>query len=155
MCHQDFTPQITKLGINVHRVSRHFKILMFSDSRVSRHINILRSRVSTSRVSRHINNLRFWVSRISRHVKILRSWVFWVSRQKRQHKLQNPSRSQTLDSANAGSRICLGPWHKSGSTYSGQCTHHCNHESHRWFVPLVLATVLEPPRWSTAQHETC
>ena len=32
---------------------------------------------------------------------------------KRTCKVQDPSRSQTLDSANPGSRIFLGPWHKS------------------------------------------
>ena len=39
---------------------------------------------------------------------------------KRTCKVQDPSRSQTLDSANPGSRIFLGPWHKSDS-------HHVKH----------------------------
>ena len=42
---------------------------------------------------------------------------------KRQHKAQDPSRSQTLDSANPGSRIFMGPWHKSAPSHTHTVTH--------------------------------
>ena len=75
-------------------------------------IEILRSWVS--RVSLYIKILRSWVSRVLRHIKILRSG-FPESHEKRTCKVQDPSRSQTSDSANPGSRIFLGPWHKSAT----------------------------------------
>ena len=39
---------------------------------------------------------------------------------KRTCKVQDPSRSQTLDSANPGSRVFLGPWHKSDNSLTTQ-----------------------------------
>ena len=98
------------LGFQGFATYPHFKVLGFQGLAT---IKILRSWVF--RVSLHIKILRSWVSRVLRHNTISRSWVSRVPRQKGRARVQDPSRSQTLDSANPGSRTFLEPWHKSGN----------------------------------------
>ena len=97
------------LGFQSFATYTNFKVLGFQSLAITK---ILGSWVS--RVSLHITILRSWVSRILRHTYHNFDVLgFQSPTTKRKCKVQDPSRSQTLDSANPGSRIFLGPWHMS------------------------------------------
>ena len=99
------------VGSNDFKASRHqhFEILGFQGFAIYPNFKVLDSQGLAT-----IKILRSWVSRVLRYITILRSWVSRVPRQKRRARSKIHQGPRTLDSVNPGSRIFLGPWHKSG-----------------------------------------
>ena len=64
-------------------------------------------------------------------------------------KVQDPSRSQTLDSVNPGSRIFLGPWHK--SVRKVDFSHPTGHHRGKKSPPPLQKTLGAPLDWYYAE----